>query len=57
MPTEKPVALALVTQTHLDMLGSSLKVVFRVEDDAEGFADLLRRFDAPRPQASQPPRR
>lgn len=45
MQDDLPVALALVTQKQLDMLGGSLKVVFRVEDDAEGFADLLRALD------------
>lgn len=45
MADEKPVALALVTQTQLDMLGGALKVVFRAEDNAEGFADLLRALD------------
>lgn len=42
MPDDRPVALAVVTRTQLDMLGSSLKVVFRIEDDAEGFTSLLR---------------
>ena len=42
---ERPVALALVTQSQLDMLGTSLKVVFRVGDGEEKFADLLRAFD------------
>lgn len=45
MPNDRPVALALVTQTQLDMLGGSLKVVFKIEDNAEGFADLLRALD------------
>lgn len=45
MADERPVALALVTQTQLDMLGSSLKVVFRVDDNAEQFAALLRALD------------
>lgn len=42
MPDEKPVALALVTQTQLDMLGNSLKVVFRIDDAGEQFDELLR---------------
>lgn len=45
MENERPVALALLTQSQLDMLGGSLKIVFRVEDNAEGFADLLRALD------------
>lgn len=45
MENERPVALALVTKSQLDMLGGSLKIVFRIEDDAEGFADLLRALD------------
>ena len=53
MENERPVALALVTKTQLDMLGSSLKVVFRVEDDAEGFADLLRALDEADPAAGR----
>lgn len=44
---EKPVALALVTKTQMDMLGPSLKVVFRVEEGAEAFAELLRALDSP----------
>ena len=47
MSVEKPVALALVTQHQLDMLGSSLKVVFRIEDNGEQFAELLRALDRP----------
>lgn len=45
MQDDRPVALALVTQKQLDMLGGSLKVVFRIEDNEEGFADLLRALD------------
>jgi hypothetical protein len=45
MENERPIALALLTQSQLDMLGGSLKIVFRVEDNAEGFADLLRALD------------
>ena len=45
MADDKPVALALVTQTQIDMLGTSLKVVFSIKDNADGFADLLRALD------------
>lgn len=45
MAEEKTVALALVTQTQLNMLGSSLKVVFRVEDGEHLFAELLQALD------------
>ena len=44
---DKPVALALVTKTQMDMLGSSLKVVFRIEEGEEAFAELLRALDDP----------
>lgn len=42
---DRPVALALVTQAHLDMLGSSLKYVFRKGDGGEQFEELLRALD------------
>lgn len=45
MQDEHPVALALLTQTQLDMLGSSLKKVFRIGDGNEQFGDLMRAFD------------
>lgn len=45
MQDSRPVALALVTQKQLDMLGGSLKVVIRIEDNAQGFADLIRALD------------
>jgi hypothetical protein len=48
MQDERPVALALVTQTQLDMLGSSLKHVFRIDDSGEQFARLLRALDDPK---------
>jgi hypothetical protein len=47
MQDEKPVALALVTQTQMDMLGSSLKVVFRVDYCEPQFAELLSALDSP----------
>ena len=52
MPDERPVALALLTQTQLDMLGSSLKKVFMIGDGNEQFADLLRAFDKLDPLAN-----
>ena len=39
------VAIGLLTQTHLDMLGSSLKQVFPITDDGR-FAELLEALDA-----------
>lgn len=45
MEDEDIVAIGLLTRTHLTMLGSSLKIVFRVEDDAEQFAELLQALD------------
>lgn len=42
MENDRPVALALLTQTQLDMLGISLKRVFRIGDGEEQFADMLR---------------
>lgn len=45
MLDERPVAIALTTQTQLDMLGPSLKHVFRVKDGNEQFAELLRALD------------
>lgn len=47
MLENRPVALALATKTQMDMLGSSLKVVFRVDDNEEQFAQLLRALDDP----------
>lgn len=45
--TAKPepvVAIGLLTQTHLDVLGSSLKQVFPIADDNR-FDDLLEALD------------
>lgn len=39
------VAIGLLTRTHLRMLGSSLKVVFHVDDDAAQFEELLAALD------------
>lgn len=52
MQDERPVALALLTQTQLDMLGSSLKKVFRIGDGEEQFADLLRALNGSDPSAN-----
>jgi len=38
---ERIVAVALLTQEHVDMLGSSLKKVYRIEDCDTQFRDLL----------------
>lgn len=45
MEDEKIVAVGLLTQTNLRMLGSSLKVVFAVEEDTYEFDELLRQLD------------
>ena len=45
MQDERPVALALLTQTQLDMLGGTLKKVFMIREGDEQFADLLRALD------------
>lgn len=42
---QRPVALALVTQTQLDMLGKSLKHVYRKGDSDKQFDELLRAFN------------
>ncbi len=42
---EQVVAVGLLTQTHLDMLGSSLKHVFPITDDNR-FGELLEALDA-----------
>lgn len=39
---KRPKAVGLVDQAQLDMLGSSLKNVFKIGDSGEQFADLLR---------------
>jgi hypothetical protein len=41
---EAVVAVGLLTQTHLDMLGTSLKRVFPIADDSS-FEDLLQALD------------
>lgn len=45
MEDEKIVAVGLLTQTNLRMLGSSLKIVFRVEEDTAEFEELLQQLD------------
>jgi hypothetical protein len=45
MPDKRPVALALLTQTQLDMLRPALKQVFRIEDSGEQFVELLHALD------------
>ncbi len=47
MVADKTVALALITRTQRDMLGSSLKVVFEIKDGDEQFAQLLSALDNP----------
>ncbi len=44
MESEKIVAVALLTQTHVDMLGESLKKVYPVKD-TPCFPGLLRAID------------
>jgi hypothetical protein len=39
---ERIVAVALLTQAHVDMLGDSLKKVFRIEEGQDQFRELLR---------------
>lgn len=45
MEDEDIVAIGLLTRTHLTMLGSSLKIVFRIDDDAAQFAELIEALD------------
>jgi hypothetical protein len=45
MDDDSIVAIGLLNRTHLRMLGSSLKTVFHVEDDAAQFAELLEALD------------
>jgi len=42
---DKIVAVGLLTQTNLRMLGSSLKVVFAVDDSTSEFDELLQALD------------
>ena len=42
---EPIVAVGLLTQTNLRMLGGSLKVVFAVEEDSAEFDELLQALD------------
>ena len=45
MENDKIVAIGLLTQTNLRMLGSSLKVVFAVDEETAQFDELLRALD------------
>ena len=45
MEHEPIVAIGLLTQANLQMLGNSLKVVFRVDEDTAQFDALLRALD------------
>jgi hypothetical protein len=45
MDNEKIVAIALLTETNLRMLGASLKKVFPLTDDSR-FDDILQLIDA-----------
>jgi hypothetical protein len=45
MEDDKIVAVGLLTQTNLRMLGSSLKVVFAVDEDTAEFDELLQALD------------
>jgi arginyl-tRNA synthetase len=45
MEDDDIVAIGLLTRTHLRMLGSSLKVVFHVDDNGEQFEELLQELD------------
>jgi len=52
--SQRSVALALVTQAQIDMLGNSLKYVYRKGDSGEQFEDLLRALDEADSGASVP---
>lgn len=45
MNDDRIVAVGLLTQTNLRMLGSSLKVVFAVDDETAEFDELLHALD------------
>lgn len=45
MNDDRIAAVGLLTQTHLRMLGSSLKVVFAVDDESAEFEELLDALD------------
>jgi hypothetical protein len=38
---ERIVAVALLTQAHVDMLGDSLKKVYRIQEGNDQFRELL----------------
>jgi len=45
MEDDRIVAVGLLTQTNLRMLGSSLKVVFAVDESTAEFDELLQQLD------------
>jgi hypothetical protein len=45
MDDDRIVAVGLLTQTHLSMLGNSLKVVFAVDDETAEFDELIEALD------------
>lgn len=44
---DRIVAVALLTQAHVDMLGSSLKQVYRVQEGTDQFRELLEALNEP----------
>ena len=45
MEDDRIVAVGLLTQTNLNMLGNSLKLVFAVDDETAEFDELLHALD------------
>ena len=45
MEDDRLVAVGLLTQTNLNMLGNSLKIVFAVDDETDEFDQLLHALD------------
>ena len=45
MEDDRIIAVGLLAQTNLNMLGSSLKLVFAVDDEATEFDKLLQALD------------
>ena len=45
MEDDRIVAVGLLTQTNLNMLGNSLKIVFAVDDETAEFDELLDALD------------
>jgi hypothetical protein len=50
MTEERIVAVALLTQAHVDMLGSSLHRVLRIDEGVEQFRELLAALNEPEGQ-------